>query len=169
LKPSDAYAWHYLTTSQRTSHTHQPSRWASQKRVTSPVFLFLFATSNYIPRVDEADIEKQVDKLRQKLLASLPSTPQSLKPTDTHGMAAAKKIEVARMARALGTRLDYQEGDAFDREKQELNKLKRIAEREDREKRRADDEARMAEQKAKWELEKRERDILRKKEDEVVR
>jgi hypothetical protein len=43
--------------------------------------------------VDEADIEKKVDELRQKLLANLASIPgpQSLKPTDTHGMAAAKK------------------------------------------------------------------------------
>lgn len=131
--------------------------------------MFLSASSNpHISRVDEADIEKQVDELRQKLLANLASSTgsQSLKPTDTHGMAAAKKIEVARMARALGTRPDYQEGDAFDREKQELNKLKRIAEREEREKRRVGDKARMAEQKAKWESERKERDILRRKEDE---
>lgn len=117
----------------------------------------------YILRLDEADIDKNVDELRQKLLANLASTPgsQSLKPTDTHGMAAAKKIEVARMARALGTRHDYQEGEAFDREKQELNKLKRISEREEREKKRAEDKVRMAEQKAKWELERRERDRSR--------
>src|ERR1700678_4130614 len=31
LKPSDAYAWRYLTMSQQTSHAHQPSRWASQR------------------------------------------------------------------------------------------------------------------------------------------
>ncbi|KXN87909.1 Acetylornithine aminotransferase, mitochondrial [Leucoagaricus sp. SymC.cos] len=82
--------------------------------------------------LDEADIEEQVSALRTKLLAALPQ-PSTKKPTDTHAMAAAKKIELSKMARALGTRADYQEGEAFDREKQEELRLKRAAEREERE------------------------------------
>ncbi len=100
-------------------------------------------------RKDDADIEDQVSALRTKLLAALPQ-PSSKKPTDTHAMAAAKKAELAKMARALGTRADYQEGEAFDREKQEEHRLKRTAEREERERRREEDRERMAAQKAKW-------------------
>ncbi|KAF9452216.1 cwf21-domain-containing protein, partial [Macrolepiota fuliginosa MF-IS2] len=85
--------------------------------------------------INEADIEEQVSALRVKLLASLPQL-SSKKPTDTHAMAAAKKEELSKMARALGTRTDYQEGEAFDREKQEELRLKRAAEREERDRRR---------------------------------
>ncbi|KAI0637879.1 cwf21 domain-containing protein, partial [Trametes polyzona] len=85
--------------------------------------------------VDEEKIEEQVDELRTKLLAesaSLTQNPKALKPSDTHGIAAAKKEELNKMARALGTRNDYHEGDAFDREKQEEQRLRRLAEREER-------------------------------------
>ncbi|KAF9008733.1 cwf21 domain-containing protein, partial [Cyathus striatus] len=83
--------------------------------------------------IDEDEIETQVSALREKLLANLAAIAPPKKPTDTHGMAAAKKAELDKMARALGTRNNYQEGEAFDREKQEENKLKRLAEREERE------------------------------------
>ena len=85
--------------------------------------------------VDEEEIEKQVSELHSKLLATMTTGPdvRSLKPSDRHGMAAAKKEELNKMARALGTRSDYTEGEAFDREKQEELKLRRQAEREERE------------------------------------
>ncbi|EEB96379.1 hypothetical protein MPER_04497, partial [Moniliophthora perniciosa FA553] len=121
---------------------------------------------------DEEDIEKQVDVLRQKLLANLQSyapSAKSLKASDTHAIAAAKKAELDKMARALGTRGDYTEGEAFDREKQEENKLKRMVEREERERRREEDRARMQEQKAKWEAERRERDRLRRRQEDRMR
>ncbi|KAJ2933658.1 hypothetical protein H1R20_g3422, partial [Candolleomyces eurysporus] len=91
--------------------------------------------------VDEAEIEKQVSALREKLLANLASTTnaKTLKPSDTHALAAAKKVEIEKMARALGTRKDYQEGDSFDREKQEELRLKRISEREEKDRRRQDE------------------------------
>ncbi|KAF8204918.1 cwf21 domain-containing protein [Pholiota molesta] len=122
--------------------------------------------------LDESEIEAQVDQLRQKLLANLSASAlptRGLKPSDTHGMAAAKKAELSKMARALGTRADYQEGEAFDREKQEENRIKRIAEREERERSRAEHKAKMTEQKAKWEEERKERDRLRQKEEEKRR
>lgn len=119
-------------------------------------------------RMDDADIGDQVSALRAKLLAALPQ-PSNRKPTDTHAMAAAKRTELAKMARALGTRADYQEGEAFDREKQEEHRLKRNAEREERERRREEDRQRMAAQKAKWEEERKERDRLRRREEDRLR
>ena len=76
--------------------------------------------------------------MRQKLNASINSVianTKSLKPSDTHGIAAAKKVEMEKMARALGTRSDYTEGEAFDREKQEELRLKRQVEREEKDRR----------------------------------
>ncbi|CAL1701673.1 unnamed protein product [Somion occarium] len=83
--------------------------------------------------LDEADIDGQVQTLRTKLLANLSSmqtNAKSLKPSDTHGIAAAKKDELDRMARALGTRKDYTEGDAFDKEKQEEDRRRKEREEE---------------------------------------
>ncbi|TFK27043.1 hypothetical protein FA15DRAFT_754553 [Coprinopsis marcescibilis] len=117
--------------------------------------------------VDESEIEKQVSALREKLLENLNAplkNQRSFKPSDTHGIAAAKKDELQRMARALGTRSDYQEGDSFDKEKQEELKLKRIAEREEREKKKAEDKRNMAEQKKKWEQDKKQKEENRRKE-----
>ncbi|EAU84548.2 pre-mRNA-splicing factor CWC21 [Coprinopsis cinerea okayama7 len=122
--------------------------------------------------IDEAEIEKQVSALREKLLANLSSSiknPRSLKPSDTHAIAAAKKVELERMAKALGTRSDYQEGDSFDREKQEELKLKRIAEREERERQRAEERRNMEEQRRKWAEERRRQDEQRKREYERSR
>ncbi|KAH7916782.1 pyridoxal phosphate-dependent transferase [Hygrophoropsis aurantiaca] len=122
--------------------------------------------------IDEAQIEAQVDELRTKLnanLAALAPSAKSLKPSDTHGIAAAKKAELSKMARALGTRSNYAEGEAFDREKQEENKIRRLAEREERDRKRGEDRARMEEQKRKWEEEKRERDRLRRREEDRLR
>ena len=59
-----------------------------------------------------------MNELRTKLLAEANAhiNAKGLKLSDTHGIAAAKKDELDKMARALGTRRDYNEGDAFDRE-----------------------------------------------------
>ncbi|KZT26958.1 cwf21-domain-containing protein, partial [Neolentinus lepideus HHB14362 ss-1] len=109
--------------------------------------------------LEEDKIEEQISALREKLLANLASLApavKSLKSSDTHGIAAAKKDELNKMARALGTRLDYTEGEAFDREKQEELKMKRIVEKEERERKRQEERARYQAQKEKWEAEKRE-------------
>ncbi|KAF9046061.1 hypothetical protein BDZ89DRAFT_910443, partial [Hymenopellis radicata] len=121
--------------------------------------------------IPEAEIEEKVQELREKLLANLSRMAPTgkLKASDTHGMAAAKKTELDRMARALGTRNTYVEGEAFDREKQEELKLKRQVEREERDRKRDEDRARMTEQKAKWEADKREKDRLRRREEDRIR
>ncbi|PSR73462.1 hypothetical protein PHLCEN_2v10754 [Hermanssonia centrifuga] len=121
--------------------------------------------------VEEDKIEEEVSALREKLLANMDAFPdaRSLKPSDRHGIAAAKKEELSRMARALGTRADYTEGDAFDREKQEEIKARRMAEREEKDKQRDEERARMQAQKAKWEAERKERDRLRRREEDKRR
>ncbi|KAI9428684.1 hypothetical protein H4582DRAFT_1761514, partial [Lactarius indigo] len=87
---------------------------------------------------EEDEIERQVTALRERLLTMLPppTIAKNLKPSDTHALAAAKKIELDRMAAALGSRSDYTEGDAFNKEKQEELRQKRIMEREERNQRR---------------------------------
>ena len=128
-----------------------------------------FAYGELFYRVDEVEIERRVDELRQKLLANLAaeanSARRAFKPSDTHAMAVAKKTELEKMARALGTRGDYQEGDAFDREKQEEARQRRIVEREEREKerlekakKREEDRKRMEEQRKRWQEERRKKD-----------
>ncbi|KAL4075767.1 hypothetical protein J3A83DRAFT_4088911, partial [Scleroderma citrinum] len=90
--------------------------------------------------LDEVEIEVKVQELREKLngdLASLSTSVKNLKPSDTHAIAAAKQTELDKMARALGTRKNYVEGEAFDREKQEENRMRRMAEREERDRKRA--------------------------------
>ena len=85
---------------------------------------------SFVKRLDEDKIEQEVDALRSKLLANLSANTaadaKNLKSHDTHGLAAAKKVELDKMAKAFGTRPDYVEGDAFNKEKQEENKRRRI-------------------------------------------
>ncbi|KIJ70356.1 hypothetical protein HYDPIDRAFT_164419 [Hydnomerulius pinastri MD-312] len=122
--------------------------------------------------LEEAEIEAKVDELRTKLnadLASLATSAKNLKPSDTHGIAAAKKAELDKMARALGTRKNYAEGEAFDREKQEENKIRRQVERDERDRKRDEERAKMREQRQKWEAEKKERDRLRRREEDRIR
>ncbi|KAG6878263.1 hypothetical protein C0993_010035 [Termitomyces sp. T159_Od127] len=92
--------------------------------------------------VDEDEIEQKVGILRAELLknlAALAPSAKSLKASDTHGLALAKKNELSRMARALGTRSDYQEGDAFDKEKQDEIRIRKQAEREERERKKEEE------------------------------
>ncbi|KAF8137364.1 hypothetical protein EV363DRAFT_1293633 [Boletus edulis] len=122
--------------------------------------------------LEEAEIESKVAALREELLAdlaSLATSAKNLKSSDTHAIAAAKKTELDKMARAFGTRRDYTEGEAFDREKQEENKRIRLIEREEREKKREEERAKMQEQRQRWEVEKRERDRLRRREEDRIR
>ncbi|KAG1753777.1 pyridoxal phosphate-dependent transferase [Suillus paluster] len=122
--------------------------------------------------LDEATITTRVEELRTTLnkdLASLAPSVKKLKPSDTHGIAAAKKAELDKMARALGTRSNYTEGEAFDREKQEENKMRRMVEREERDRKREEERSKVMEQKQKWEAERRERDRLRRREEDRIR
>ncbi|KAG6911729.1 hypothetical protein DXG01_007979 [Tephrocybe rancida] len=122
--------------------------------------------------VDEDEIEQQVGVLRAELLknlAALAPSAKSLKSSDTHGLALAKKAELSKMARAFGTRSDYQEGEAFDREKQEEIKVRKQGEREERERKKEEERSKYQEQKAKWEAEKKERDRLRRREEDRLR
>lgn len=129
-------------------------------------------TNTSFNRLEETEIEVKVAALREELLAdlaSLATSAKNLKTSDTHAIAAAKKAELDKMARALGTRRDYAEGEAFDREKQEENKRIRLIEREERDRKRGEERARMQEQRQRWEVEKRERDRLRRREEDRLR
>src|SRR5712672_3590797 len=119
-------------------------------------------------RFEEDEIERQISALRERLLGMLPppTSAKSLKPSDTQALAAAKKVALNKMAAALGTRSDYTEGDAFNKEKQEELRQKRVIEREEREQRREEERKRLAEQKEQLEQEKRERDRLRRREED---
>ncbi|KAJ7228903.1 pyridoxal phosphate-dependent transferase [Mycena pura] len=121
--------------------------------------------------LDEEKIEEQVGALREKLLANLDRSGPGgrIKASDTHALAAAKKAELAKLAGALGTRANYVEGDAFNREKQDEFRLQKQVEREERNRTREADRARMEEQKAKWDAEKKERDRLRRREEDRQR
>lgn len=91
--------------------------------------------------VAEDEVERQIADLRARLtsmnanqgLKSLGGysrkEAKALRPSDTHAWGAAKASETENLSRALGIRQGYQEGDAFDRELQERQKLERIEER----------------------------------------
>ncbi|KAJ7117360.1 cwf21 domain-containing protein [Mycena crocata] len=101
--------------------------------------------------LDEDKIEEQVGALRDKLLANLAAMgPPAgrIKSSDTHALAAAKKTELSKLANAFGTRSNYVEGDAFNREKQEEFRAQKAIEREERDRRRDAERVRMDEQKA---------------------
>jgi len=123
--------------------------------------------------IDEADIELQVEALRKKLMNELQTKAsidaKSLKPSDTHGLAAAKKTELRKMASALRTRTDYEEGDAFNKEKQEQLREQRNEARVAAVQKRAEQEKKMEEQRLRWESEKRERDRLRRRAEDKAR
>ncbi|KAJ7638539.1 hypothetical protein FB45DRAFT_405281 [Roridomyces roridus] len=122
--------------------------------------------------LDEDKIEEQVSALREKLLANLAAMgPPAgrIKAGDTHALAAAKKTELSKMANAFGTRANYVEGDAFNREKQDEERVLMKAQREERDRRRDADRARMEEQKARWEAERKERERLRRREEDRQR
>ncbi|KAI3626377.1 hypothetical protein CBS9595_001738 [Malassezia furfur] len=81
------------------------------------------------------EIEARVDALRARLRerqdAVRPSHQETknLRPSDTHALGAAKKLEREKMERALRIRPDYVEGEAFSPEIQERRKMERKEER----------------------------------------
>lgn len=110
-------------------------------------------------RVDEADIELQIDELRKKLLDELATqrdiiNAKTLKASDTHGIAKAKQAELMKMAAALRTRNDYSEGDAFNKEKQAELREARAEKRREGEEKKREQEKKMEEQRIRWEAEK---------------
>ncbi|KIY53435.1 cwf21-domain-containing protein, partial [Fistulina hepatica ATCC 64428] len=123
--------------------------------------------------VDEDEIADRVDALRTKLVTdsnnAAAKSAKLLKPSDTHALAAAKKDEMAKMAAALGVRKDYQEGDAWNKDKIEEERRARATERAEREERREKDRLRMQEQKERWMKEQKERDRLRRRREDAMR
>ncbi|KAG8795139.1 RNA-splicing factor [Ceratobasidium sp. 428] len=123
--------------------------------------------------IPEEDIEREVSKLREKLTATitsaLPTSAKNIKASDTHGLAAAKKEELSKMARALGTSANYVEGDAFNREKQEELRHQRAAEREEKDRRRDEMRLKREEDSKRWEAERKERDRLRRRQEDQAR
>ncbi|EJT97669.1 cwf21-domain-containing protein, partial [Dacryopinax primogenitus] len=89
--------------------------------------------------VDDEEVQRRVAELRDKLtndMSGIAPTPvKSLKPSDTHAIAAAKKAELEKMSRALGTQ-SYVEGEAFNRELQEERRQEALRERERRDEQR---------------------------------
>ena len=55
---------------------------------------------------------------------------KQFKGHERHAIAAAKALEMQRINHAFGTRGNYKEGDAFDRELQERKRIERIERRE---------------------------------------
>lgn len=87
--------------------------------------------------IDEDEIEKKVAELRERLTrTALPGPGErargSIKPHETHELAAAKERENERMARAFGIGANHSEGAAFDRQLQAQKAAERKAEREER-------------------------------------
>ncbi|KAJ1311018.1 hypothetical protein OPQ81_009524 [Rhizoctonia solani] len=122
--------------------------------------------------IPEENIEAEVSKLREQLMASVTNVPTSaknLKPTDTHGMALAKKQELDKMARALGTSANYVEGDAFNREKQEELRRQRAIEREENDRRKEENRQKREEENKRREAERREQDRLRRRREDQAR
>ncbi|CAE6424107.1 unnamed protein product [Rhizoctonia solani] len=122
--------------------------------------------------IPEENIEAEVSKLREQLMATTTNAPTSgknLKPNDTHGMALAKKSELDKMARALGTSANYVEGDAFNREKQEELRRQRAVEREENDRRRDEQRQKRDEENKRRDAERREQDRLRRRREDQAR
>ncbi|CAE6526852.1 unnamed protein product [Rhizoctonia solani] len=120
----------------------------------------------------EEHIQEEVSKLREQLMTEMTKAPisaKNLKPTDTHGMALAKKEELSKMAQALGTSRDYVEGDAFNREKQEELRRQRAIEREENDRRKEENRQKREEDNKRREAERREQDRLRRRREDQAR
>jgi len=121
----------------------------------------------------EEEIEKEVEALRTRLLQNLdsigPTPAKALKLSDTHGLAAAKKEELSKMARAFGTSSNYTEGDAFNREKQDQLRVQRAVDREESDRHREETRLQRIEDQKKYEAEKKEKDRLRRREEDRLR
>jgi hypothetical protein len=77
------------------------------------------------PRVDEDEIDKRCDELRQKLLAEMNSGRRGgprkpFKQHQVHEMADAKIKESERLRKALKISADYEEGGHWKRQEERL-------------------------------------------------
>ena len=89
-------------------------------------------------RVDEEEIEKQCDELRQRLTDEMNSgkrvagSKRNFKEHQVHEMADAKIKESERLRKALKIRSDYEEGSHWNRQEERLrDKLEKEADREE--------------------------------------
>ena len=87
---------------------------------------FAFQLTNH-RRVDDEEIDKRCDELREKLLAQAESgrnkgaaTKRSFKEHQVHEMADAKIKESERLRRALKISSDYEEGSHWKRQEERL-------------------------------------------------
>ena len=107
--------------------------------------------------IDEAEIDRSCDELRQRLLSqlpsSLPSSSSGGRAGETHAAAVQKEQENAALKAALGIPSEYVGGSAFDRELQEKKKAERIAKREAEELARQEAEAERERERARAEAE----------------
>lgn len=107
--------------------------------------------------VPDDQIAMRVSALRRELQTRQgPARPthqetKSLRPSDTHALGAAKRLESEKMERALRIRPDYREGEAFQPEVQEQRKIERMEERA----------RRQEESRERWEKRREERDVGR--------
>ncbi|EGG06866.1 uncharacterized protein MELLADRAFT_35888, partial [Melampsora larici-populina 98AG31] len=88
--------------------------------------------------LDESLIEIQVNELRNKLLSEDQTKEKlTLKPHQTHELAALKAKENDKFRLAMGVKSNYVEGEAFNKEIQLQKKQQAIEEREKRDQERA--------------------------------
>lgn len=86
--------------------------------------------------LDDEQIEKQVDELRQSLLLNIDhlltatTATKSMKAFETYQRDQAKQQESQKWASALRIKDEYREGEAFDKDLRELRLEKRRLQRE---------------------------------------
>ncbi|KAI8460275.1 hypothetical protein BY996DRAFT_4572516, partial [Phakopsora pachyrhizi] len=81
--------------------------------------------------LDEGEIDRRVDELRQKLMREdFKRERGTLKPHETHELAAMKVQENEKFRSAIKVNASYVEGEAFDKELQAERRLKAIEERQ---------------------------------------
>ncbi|KAL7424598.1 RNA-splicing factor [Cryptotrichosporon argae] len=113
---------------------------------------------------DEDAIESAVSALRARLLAAPTPARAGGRLTDSHAIAAAKEVEMARLRGALGVSAAHVEGRAFQRETEE-ERAARIAERERKNDERIEREVRRVREDERRKREFEEREKLRRREE----
>jgi hypothetical protein len=83
--------------------------------------------ANRMPRIDEEEIDKRCDELREKLLAEMESgrrggsgPRRTFKEHQVHEMADAKIKESERLRKALKISPEYEEGSHWKRQEERL-------------------------------------------------
>jgi serine/arginine repetitive matrix protein 2 len=80
--------------------------------------------------VDEDEIERQCQDLREKLSTSLIVSSSRGKKTDSHEITLRKEQELEKLRNAFAVDDDYKPGASFDPEQQEIKKQKRLEEKQ---------------------------------------